>query len=344
MNKTIRPSALPALNQCVCFESDDIDRDYSEIGTQRHKELERRLNKKEPDNSLDQESNEAIQWAVEYINMTCNGELKTEKKLSVFCGKNHRQMTGTCDVVDSYYRNIWDFKWRYRDYSAQMAAYALGVMQENWTEDVTIHVLFGEQQNSVKYNLTYYEAEKIVNEIVYKVEAGGPPTPCDYCNWCGAKATCPALVERVQAIQAGREDWELDNYHGSQIDNPEEMGKALTLAREVKSWIEGIEYHAKRLAEKNGGLPGFKLQTRKGKASITNIPEACKISTIPPQEFLALCSVSVSKIIDAVYFANQESYTSKAAAKRAITNALESVTERGKDSISLVKDSDRKTN
>ncbi len=345
MKPSIRPSALPALDQCVCFQSDDVKRDYSELGTQRHAELARRLEGKPEDpfaKPLDDESLEAIDWAFEYIQMTRNGDLLVEQPIEIAVGHNGDGFKGTVDCRDLNVYNVWDFKWRYRDYSVQMAAYALGIMQAEWSELITVHILFGESMKAVKYDLSLDEAEKIVNDIVAKVEAGGKPTPCEYCNWCKRKATCPALEARVKAIQEGREDWELDNYHGTQIDDPEAMAKALILAREVKAWIEGIEYHAKRLAEKNGGLPGFKLQTRQGRASITNIPEACRISTLPPDDFLAICSVSPNKIVTAVFESNKEAYTSKASAERAIKKALEPVTERGESSISLVKETKKR--
>ena len=338
MNQRFRPSAHPAIAQCPQYEGDSIERDYSELGTKRHEAL-KMYNEEEgltdAISKLDPESQEGVIWASDYINTHTRATPVWEQTIAIGCGAEGDGIKGTPDATDNI-ANIFDFKWRIRDYKEQMAAYALGIMQANWLPAIKCHLLFGESKKAVTHYFTFAEAQKIVNDTIKFGESGAPPNPCDYCNWCGKVKDCPAMLERANAITAAREDWKLEQYHSSEIQSPEDMSKALRLAREISKWCEAVEYHAKQLAVMNNGLPGYKIQERKGKRVITDISNACKLSGIDPDKFIEACTVSMTKLED--LYLETADFTSKAAAKRELNEKLAAVIDNLPSSKSLVKE------
>jgi hypothetical protein len=339
MHKRFRPSSLPALAQCGKFESSPFSSDDADMGTLRHRSLNRYNTERTDDQweGLDEESKESIRWASDYINLHTRAKPTWEKGIKIACGPQGDGINGTPDATDNI-ANVFDFKWRMRDYEAQMAAYSLGIMQEFWLPEIKTHLLFGEPRKPVVHSFTYQQAEEMVNTIIAEAEACETPTPCDYCNWCKHSATCYALVDRANTVAAGREDWELEQYHSSDITSPDEMAKALHLARALKKWCESVEYHAKEMAGETG-LPGFKVQTKKGRRTVSDIGRACQLAGIAPDDFVKICSAPLGKI-ETLYFEGAD-FTSKAAACRELADKLAPVIERSKDSHSLVKEKEQ---
>jgi len=338
----LRPSSLPAIAACPQYQADERDNDDTNEGTRRHAVLHHYNLTGEfeiPEGGLSDESQEAVKWASEYIDMTRSGDPIFESKIAIALNVDGQAVTieGTPDCRDTDTRNLYDLKWRHRDYRAQLNAYALGIMQDNFTDAIKVHVMFGYDKRAQTWDVTADEAEEELQGIVRRALNNEPANPCDYCAWCAKSATCPALAERVEAVRSGREDWNLANYHASQIDDPAEMAKALELARAIKAWVEAIEYHARRMALQNGGLPGFKVQNRSGKKSITDIAQAVALSGLSPDDFIRICNVSLGDLKKLHHEKLGASYTSKAASDRDCLRKLEPITETGEPVVMLVK-------
>jgi hypothetical protein len=340
--RKIRPSSLPILKHCPQFESDNIERDHSDAGTQRHLAL-RELNETgkpgEHCAALDADSMEAVTWANDYINLNSNGPCVWEEKVTnaVTILGVPIDISGTPDARDEQ-GNVFDLKSRYRDAGGQMAAYADGIMTSEFEDSIKVHVLYTIPEGKpTAYTITADEALDTIWDILMPVIDGAPAQPCDYCNWCSKVTTCEALTSRVEAVRAGRDDWELEQYHSSEIADPAQMSKALTLAKAIKKWAAAVEYHASVMSMKNGGLPGFEQQTRKGKRAINDLSTACQLSQLTPDQFLSVCSAPLGKIKEKYHEVHGGEYVSKAACDRSIVDKLESVIEFGADSISLVK-------
>lgn len=345
MKKTIRPSSLPALEVCPQYAPDDRERDYKDDGTRRHKVLAALvLNRQDVDprklpsvekalERLDQESREGITWAAEYIDLHKVGNVRSEVRVDVAAGKPGEGFGGTCDFrdgLDKGTRNLFDFKWREgKDYSAQLTAYALGIMQEDFTDKVRVHILFGESKRQYSFYVTLEEAEERVNGIIEKVETGAPANPCSYCSWCGNAASCQALADRANAVAAGREDWGLEQYHSTEINDPEEAAKARKLALHLEKWVEAVKYHTLKLAKQHGGLPGFQLNTKQGTRFVKSIPDACARSGLTPDQFLGACKVTLGELERIFATEFELEYTSKAAALRGLAEKLGDCIDRG---------------
>ena len=344
--KPTRPSSLPALDQCPQFESDPIERDFAAAGTLRHEALSELLEIGPNDptplfDALEIEAQEAVTWAAEYVIMTkADAPLVLEKLIEIDTG--NEILRGTPDVHDST-ANVYDLKWRFRAYGPQLAAYALGIMDAEFLDSITVHILYGESMKAVKYSLTIEEARAEVLRVLAKVDSGAAASPCDYCGWCSKTATCKPFLDRANAILNGREDWALDSYHATELETPEGMAKALILAKLMADGIAAVEYHAKEMAVKNGGLPGFKLATRKGKPSFTDLAKVNQITSLGDDEFLKICKVSMTALKGAFVTANKNKYTTKAAAEKDLEKKLQQVILRAPDTLYLRKETQKPT-
>lgn len=343
LKSNIRPSALPMLAQCPCFESSASD--WAEQGTDRHAALKAHF---EGDDSLlellPEEDAEGVRWAAEYIRLKApmaDHPLRFEHTLTLTLD-DFSEISGTPDVVCQV--DLFDLKWRERDYLPQLACYVLMRLQELGM-DVTlrVHILYGALRRAEVLHLDGEAARKIVMPILARAkDPNRKPNPCDYCSWCARRLTCEALNERAQTIAAGRDDWKLQQYHCSQITDPAEMSKALQLAKHLSKWCKAVEHHATEMVQKQGlQIPGFILKFRAGKRSCANLQGAFNTLRIPVESFLACCDVRFStsrenpdrKGIEDVYAAAQG--ISKAAAKRELKHKLEPFMRTPKESAYL---------
>lgn len=346
----IRPSALPMLAACPSWESSGGNAD-TDAGTLRHLYLKCLLSGckfvTESDwdgheggrlKALSGEDRAAVEWAAEYVRVkapTSDHKLLLEHHVNPLDAefKPIFPNGGTLDVDCGPV--LFDLKWRERDYEAQMAAYALGMFQQDGWQEIEVHLLFAETKRAQVFKLTEAGAEAIVNRIVAAVnDPNRKPNPCDYCGWCARRLTCPALLEKANAVIAGREDWKLEQWHGSKIESAEEMGKALCLARQLSDWCESVEFHAKEMALKKGMMPtGFKLQQRQGNRFVSSVSDAFPLAGLPQAEFLKACDCKPSALFEAYAIFNQ---LPKATAEKEVCRKLGDVLQHKQSTVSLV--------
>jgi hypothetical protein len=124
------------------------------------------------------------------------------------------------------------------------------------------------------------------------------PVPCDYCGWCRHAIYCPALKQRVDAVHAGREDWQLANYHASEIEKPEEMGKAFALSKLMEAWCEAVKFHANKMAFQDGkDIPGTVKRTRAGNRFITDTEAAFGCMSMDQESYLKACEAKFTQLV-----------------------------------------------
>ena len=77
------------------------------------------------------------------------------------------------------------------------------------------------------------------------------------CNWCKAKASCPALKQHVERIIMS----DFDSMEAPSIDSitPTQMRQALDNKKLVIGWLDAIEDHVKATIEKGESFDGYKL-------------------------------------------------------------------------------------
>lgn len=361
LRANVRPSALPMLAQCPKFDGEGGE--YADAGTGRHRALEAILLGGDPVNELIpfDDDHEGILWAADYIRLHAPmadypliPQFKVNPVDDFF--KLIFPNGGTTDFVCG--SHIFDFKWRPRDYSPQMAAYALGLIHARYsdTPTVTTHLLFGATKRPAVNTWSEASALALIHPIIDAARnPDAKPVACDYCDWCKNKTTCPALTAPVAAIANVRRDsvepdlaakfssWALDGAHTSQIDDPDLMSMVLKIARRMGPFCNGAEHRAKQMAVKDGRtLPGFELKPKAGKSYCTDIAAAFTQSGLDQSEFLQACDVRLNtskKYHDKKGLINlvaAKQGTKIAPTKRALLAKLGDAITKGKDSVSLV--------
>lgn len=164
-------------------------------------------------------------------------------------------------------------------------------------DTVIVYELYTRSKEIVWYTIDRAGAEQIVFSIVNAIKnPDKKPNPCDYCGWCGSQLECPALNERAITVAKNREDWQLTNYHSSQIIDPTEMSKALLLARQLEGWVEAVKSKANEMAILGQVIPGFTLAERSGSRKIADIRAAFERLQMPIDNFLPACEVKITKL------------------------------------------------
>lgn len=287
------------LNLCPMFAG--AGGAYAEDGTIRHHCISEFLQGDlQAFDNFDPEQKEGLFWAANYIKLhapMADHPLECEKTRTITC-PDKTVIKGTPDITCG--KHLFDVKWRYRNYRAQMACYAMMQMQENNLPEVTSHLLFAAPgyQKPITETWTMESAWNCISPILDTVRnPQAKPNPNEFCNWCQHIKTCPAMIERINAVLLGREDWRLEQYHASELKSGEECSKALIIARALAKWAEAVEYHIKLLAVKEGfTIPGFKASTRQGNRYIPDIGAAFACLNIPQEKFLEVCEVKLGKL------------------------------------------------
>ena len=177
-------------------------------------------------------------WSAQYI-MSVVGRKKliTEERISVMRGDEEI----TFGSMDAYCKgHLFDLKTgQKRDYSQQMAAYALGVMQKYKEKKLTCHLVYSKTKEVEKFDLTREEAEDIVYAIVDSVNAPTrSPWPCEYCAWCDRKESCTALKHFAYTIGGQMDAMKHINLNAPL--QPAVRQRLLSIVDAVENWSEGI--------------------------------------------------------------------------------------------------------
>jgi hypothetical protein len=339
---TLTPSAFPALAQCPCYQSGEAG-EAAERGTLQHEALAMMLTPVCGDEVdarfvvLTETEREQVKWAADWVLDNLSLEYFVEERLELLDDNFEVVTFGTADIIDPMSGWLVDYKsGEMRDYKAQMATYALMAMDRWGLPRLSCAVLYGRYREVERFNLTRAEAEAIVWPIIRSV-ADGQPAPCDYCGWCANAAACPALAERALTVAGGREDWKLETYHPSQIADPQQMGRALHLARLLKKWAEAVEHHARQMfVVENVPLPpGWKTQARGGKRTVSDIMAAYERAGLTPEQFIACCQLSLPKLEESFALAQG---LKKAQVKRELESRLDGLLVAGGESKMIVRE------
>lgn len=299
MTFVTRPSSLPAQAKSPRWESSGPSA-VTEAGNDRHTALEELFhNKREVYELLPEHEQEAVLWAFDYVRsvITPGATIHTEFGLEVRRGAA-LVLRGTADVVVG--DQLFDLKWTERNYSEQMAAYALGVMQLQGFQKVTVHIMYGDTRRVQRYDITREEAEGLVYPILDAV--ANPNTPCkasEYCSWCKHHATCPVIVGHVNTVAKGLQMVPLEDFHLATLDN---VAAALNLAHIASEWASAVQDKARDLAVQGFKIPGYTLKERSGAREIdpSLINHAFERLGLPQEVFLSACKVSITKLVDAM--------------------------------------------
>lgn len=262
MIRVLRPSNLPKLALCACYESNPDAGPAAARGTLLDSVFRRRMQGDKSDDSVVAKDDlDAVDWAVNTLRAIAGTAetLTDEERCRVRC----LSLIGTADAWVPELGLSADLKTgQIRNYREQMAAYALGFMDETFRPEWTAHLLFCDQRQLVTHRFTYDEATEIVTEIIARFhDFGKEPTVCEYCSWCAKAETCPARVALAAKALVPTEP--AFNFDVVLADN-DKLGAFLTACSVLDDFRERAEEAAKKRLVAGDKIPGWSLSSRKG--------------------------------------------------------------------------------
>jgi hypothetical protein len=216
-----------------------------------------------PDWELSEEDAQAIRWTINQCLIIGNNNawLKTREE---DCRNKNSLMdhVGTADGVSVKQRFHIDLKsGQIYNYEAQMAAYALGFMEENFEVEWTAHLLFCDQRKVVTHRFTYDSARETVAGVLRNI--GTAPVENDYCGWCAKSLTCPARVaskDSALVTVAGLAPTVQDEAFLALLNDPDRLGEFLAACSTLEDFRDAAKEKAHGLLEAGIKVPGWRLQ------------------------------------------------------------------------------------
>lgn len=269
----IRHSSLPKLALCGQYEGAPGTSPAAERGTKLDQAFRHAWTTGEfPDWNLSEDDAQAVRWAINQcisLGGARDGLTTEEDKCRILTGGfEHR---GTADGVAIKGRWLVDLKsGQIYDYAAQMAAYALGLMQQHFEQEWTTHLLFCDQRQTVVHRWTYASASELVRKVIANV--GTPPRENDYCAWCAKSLTCGARVKSMTgALVPVQTELTPDNDGFlTLLNDPARLGRFLSQCATLEDFRDAAKAKARELLEAGQKVPGWRLQ----KARATEYVEA----------------------------------------------------------------------
>ena len=256
---SLRPSALPKLALCPCYESDPNPGPAAERGTRMDSVFRARV-AGEPDPAVAADLSDSdlanVDWAVTALRAMAGGEpaLVSEDRCRVHVPGFDSPGTADAIVPSKFFHA--DLKTgSKRNYREQMAAYALGLMEQHFAPSWTAHLLFCDQREVVAHTFTHRDARELVEGLVaaYRDEHKRPVL-CEYCSWCAKAMTCPARVEAASAaIATTGFDF------AAILADPGRLGRFLTACSVLDDFREQAQDRTRKLLAAETSVPGWKL-------------------------------------------------------------------------------------
>jgi hypothetical protein len=212
---------------------------------------------------LNDEDTAAIRWALgQCINLGGGADGLTTKESQCRIETSGIEHKGTADGVAVRGKWLIDLKsGQVYDYTGQMAAYALGLMETHFEQTWTTHLLFCDQQKVVTQQWTYTSAKETVQAILDNV--GTAPVQNDYCGWCAKSLTCPARVaskDSALVTVAGLAPTVQDEAFLSLLNDPDRLGQFLAACQTLEDFRDAAKAKACELLEAGEKVPGWRLQ------------------------------------------------------------------------------------
>lgn len=320
----LRASSLPALDKCGGWASKPFDTSATLMGTARHEALEDfvKLNDRTKLDALPAVEAEGVEWAADIIKLTTTDTHPMEWEQKGALEAPDVTISGQWDLING--QKGFDLKGQVetngKDYTPQIAAYALMAMDRGGFDEIEYHLLYATPKVHKTVNFTRAQAESIVSRVVDNV-IEGELNPNSYCSWCNHAASCPAMTETISKLSEEFSN-ELQNYDPNNLADPVNLNRALLMVRALKPHLDEIERLAKEHCMNGGSLEGFDLKKRALPAKVRDLNEAFNAVGLSAEQFMGACSLTLGKLYDAFAEAND---VSKAEGKRQVQALLADV-------------------
>lgn len=265
----LRPSLLPKLAQCSCFVSSPNAGEAAERGTRMDtafRNLLMGVDEFKACQHLQPDEKESVLWAVKTVRMLCSGEeVIADKKRCTFPQWHPRVTGGEADCLCPALGKLFDLKsGQIRNYWEQQASYAKSLMEREFLDEVTCHLLFCDQQQIVTRKFTYQEAISIINGVVDSVDRGDGPHLCEYCGWCAAQDICPLRNKAAGEALALATSENMEESFSLISRDPAKLADFVIKAGVLESYVKKGKEKILEYINNNVDVPGFKRVSRKG--------------------------------------------------------------------------------
>lgn len=296
---TLSPSKLDKLNECLHFEGKPAG-PAAKRGTEIHEKLADAFQRREA--PADPLLLRAYNRAKQYITRVD----AIEEKVQLLNDQLEQVTFGTADLYgrgENDKLTLVDFKSGSQpasSYYHQMAAYALMLMdQEDEQECTAVIIPVDDDENEAfAIDFTRESASEVVWPLIERVKAKAEnPRENQFCNWCAKRKECPVWVMPARETITLAEQ-KLAFTQEDALTRPEAYMDAFKKLEGIfEDW--GIKEALKSKLEAGVAVPGWKLQTRKGSASVTDVEAvltkvAKAVGTTKASQFL---KVDASKMV-----------------------------------------------
>jgi hypothetical protein len=313
-----RPSSLPKLRQCLHYEPDGKTSEAAARGTRIDGFFRAILANDKIETRTDQERAELAlaQKAVEMLrSKTGNHSILSREqdcKIVVQDSDFEEVCEGTCDAIIPALKLSADLKTgSIRDYTDQMAAYALGCMDRFGVDEWTTLLLYVDQGETVEMRWDYDDAAAHVLSLrdAWVLRSGVEPTPCQYCDWCrkgpSGDASCSAIAKRLAPLAPLVPlPVDLEQAKAILLADPVRAGafkKAMKIAAQIEEAID-----AKAKAGGDWCPDGFRVQHRKGKLQVNKTHLDAIAMRLGTAKVFECCTVNAAKLKDAIEAHSEE--------------------------------------
>ena len=294
IKNSVRPSAMPKLKECRCYEGSFTTSEAAERGT-RVDEVLRMVWEDAKDKPLSSElvlshemvaelaadEQEAIMYGVQVLMryQTRFGDVQTMEQDLAAVSYSASVASGTMDALTIKGKTVIDIKTgQIRDYEAQMAAYSLACMREHFEGDWNYALIFVDQGEVREGSFTFAEAEKLIEDILNKPLV---PTPCQYCTWCGKMDSCVFTQRQVEVLghdvtqlpQASTKKASLMLLPGAiaaMVEDEQKAWEFLGMFSVAEAWKKVLTTKLKEKADKQA-LTHFTLVKQAGRKTVCSL-------------------------------------------------------------------------
>lgn len=191
-------------------------------------------------------------------------------------------------------------------YRLQLTGLAYAAMEEYEADSCRCVLVYADSDEDFVFEITKDEAKEIAWGLITRYNNKGFEAPKEnsYCTWCKNKSTCPVYVTPTKGVVAMPEAKEIKDAVFSRdavLANPENASRFWSAYKKFTALVEdwGVDEKLKEWIAAGEVVPGFKLQTRKGRQSVDT--EAVlrdvvgKIGHVRAAKFLSVSASSLQK-------------------------------------------------
>ena len=315
------PSALKYIEICPSYRSSNETNPAAEEGTLLHRACETN-----DLSSLTEEQVTLARSVLDYMEKVREGStfVLKERKVAIDLSVDD-VLFGSIDELivfkDEKRADVCDYKFgrnpiEEAEINPQTLAYAIGAFQLfPYLEKITVHFIIPRRDELLRHTFTKDDLESMVNRIKLIVERATADPPqynpnTEGCGWCGKRAVCPALADKLLPIakkySSASEDFEvslMEKMDPALIDDPKIIGMMKSVAQIVDKWGDAVNKRALEMAVEQGEeIPGYSLHYRSPSTKIKDPQAAFDALSkhLTPEEFMEACSASVSALSKAV--------------------------------------------